>query len=86
MYLEITEEMEKKINKFWGKELSELTDEEAKEIVEDFLDVCVKDAWFSTEDEIYYTLEEEEEEADDVRPEWSERYLNTLGMSMSDFV
>lgn len=66
MYLEITEEMEKKINKFWGKELSELTDEEAKEIVEDFLNVCVKDASFSTEDEIYYELEEEEEEAGDI--------------------
>ena len=33
-------------------------------------------------------LDEEldEEESEDVRPEWSEEYLNTLGMSMSDFV
>ena len=28
----------------------------------------------------------DEEESEDVRPEWSEEYLNTLGMSMSDFV
>ena len=28
----------------------------------------------------------DEEESDDVYPEWSEEYLNTLGMSMSDFV
>lgn len=29
---------------------------------------------------------EDEEETEDVYPEWSEDYLNTLGMSMSDFV
>lgn len=28
----------------------------------------------------------DEEETEDVCPEWSEDYLNTLGMSMSDFV
>jgi len=28
----------------------------------------------------------DEEESEDVRPEWSEEYLNSLGMSMSDFV
>lgn len=28
----------------------------------------------------------DEEESEDVRPEWSEDYLNSLGMSMSDFV
>lgn len=28
----------------------------------------------------------DEEENEDVRPEWSEEYLNSLGMSMSDFV
>lgn len=27
-----------------------------------------------------------EEESEDIRPEWSEEYLNSLGMSMSDFV
>lgn len=30
--------------------------------------------------------ESDEEESEDVRPEWSEEYLNSLGMSMSDFV
>lgn len=29
---------------------------------------------------------EDEEENEDVLPEWSEDYLNTLGMSMSDFM
>lgn len=29
---------------------------------------------------------EDEEETEDVYPEWSEDYLNTLGMSMSVFV
>ena len=28
----------------------------------------------------------DEEESEDICPEWSEDYLNTLGMSMSDFV
>lgn len=28
----------------------------------------------------------DEEETEDICPEWSEDYLNTLGMSMSDFV
>lgn len=28
----------------------------------------------------------DEEESEDIRPEWSEEYLNSLGMSMSDFV
>lgn len=30
--------------------------------------------------------EESEEESEDICPEWSEEYLNSLGMSMSDFV
>lgn len=85
MYLKITEEMEKKINKWWGKGLADFTDEEAKEIVEEFKNIRVKKAQFSTEDEIYYEEEEEEDEEDDLKPEWSEKYLNSLGMSMSDF-
>lgn len=36
--------------------------------------------------EVTYEFENEEEETEDVYPEWSEDYLNTLGMSMSDFV
>ena len=35
--------------------------------------------------EVRYEFEDEEE-TEDVCPEWSEDYLNTLGMSMSDFV
>jgi hypothetical protein len=29
---------------------------------------------------------EEEEEEKEVEPSWTEEYLNTLGLSMSDFV
>lgn len=29
---------------------------------------------------------EEEEEEKEVEPSWAEEYLNTLGLSMSDFV
>ena len=38
--------------------------------------------------EEYEVRQEEldEEESEDICPEWSEDYLNTLGMSMSDFV
>ena len=87
MILTITEEMKEKIEHWWKKPISELTDVDAITIVEEFVDVDnVKDAWFSTEDEIYYTLEEEEEpEDDDIAPAWTEEYLNTLGMNKSDF-
>lgn len=84
MKFEITEELEKDINRLWGKPLSALTDDEAKEVIEQYTDVLVKDAWFSTENEIYYT-EETEDEENDIRPSWSEEYLNTLGMSLNDF-
>lgn len=67
MYLKITEEMEKQIEKWWNKPLKELTDVDAITIVEEFARVDnVKDAWFPTEDEIYYELEDEEEEAGDI--------------------
>lgn len=91
MFLKITDEMEKEIKKWWGKELTELTNEEAKEIVEEFKNIRVKYADFETDDfrEISYTEEEEEpeyESSDYVSKGWTEEYLNTLGMSMSDFV
>lgn len=35
--------------------------------------------------EVTYEFENKEEN-EDLVPEWSEDYLNTLGMSMSDFV
>jgi hypothetical protein len=38
-----------------------------------------------TEDEIWYTPYEEENEDDEVAPAWTEKYLNTLGMSKADF-
>lgn len=67
MILTITEEMKEKIEHWWKKPISELTDVDAITIVEEFEDAYnVKDAWFSTEDEIYYTLEEEEEDAGDI--------------------
>ena len=67
MYLKITEEMKTQIEKWWNKPLNELTDVDAVTIVEEFARVDnVKNAWFSTEDEIYYEFEEEEEEAGDI--------------------
>ena len=34
---------------------------------------------------MYDDYEEYDEEEQEVAPSWSEQYLNTLGMSMSDF-
>lgn len=86
MIFEITEELEKDINRLWGKPLSALTDDDAKAIVEQYTDILVKNASFTTENEIYYTEEtEEENDENEVFPCWSEQYLNTLGMSLSDF-
>lgn len=63
MILTITEEMKKKIEHWWKKPISELTDVDAITIVEEFVDSTtdVKDASFLTDDEIIYTLEEEED-------------------------
>lgn len=83
MILEISVELEQEITRLWGKPITELTDEEAKEIVENYTDTAVKDAWFMTDNEIYYT--EEEQEESEIAPSWSEKYLNTLGMSLADF-
>lgn len=85
MTLIITEEMKEKIERWWKKPISELTDVDAITIVEEFEDAYnVKDAYFVTDEEIHYTLEEEEED-DYVAPGWTEEYLNTLGMSKRDF-
>lgn len=83
MVLEISAELEQEITRLWGKPLAELTDEEAKEIVENYTDAAIKDAWFMTDNEIYYNAEEQEES--EIAPSWSEQYLNTLGMSLADF-
>lgn len=66
MVLKITEEMKKKIEHWWKKPISELTDVDAITIVEEFVDSTtdVKDASFLTDDEIIYTLEEEEDAGD----------------------
>lgn len=65
MILTITEEMKEKIEHWWEKPISELTDVDAITIVEEFADGAnVKDASFLTDDEIEYTLEEEEDAGD----------------------
>lgn len=85
MYLKITKEMEDKIKAWWGVKIEEITDDIAVEIVKEFLDITPKYAWVD-DDEIYYPEEEEDEyDDDDMAPEWSEEYLNTLGMSLTDF-
>lgn len=68
MILTITEEMKEKIEHWWKKPISELTDVDAITIVEEFVDSTtdVKDASFLTDDEIIYTLEEEEDDAGDI--------------------
>lgn len=38
------------------------------------------------ENDFDYEISEEFEDEDEIAPSWSERYLNTLGMSMSDFL
>lgn len=38
------------------------------------------------EEEDYEEEEEEEEESNEPRPAWTEAYLNTLGMSLRDFL
>ena len=61
MILTITEEMKEKIEHWWKKPISELTDVDAITIVEEFADSAnVKDASFLTDDEIEYTFEEED--------------------------
>lgn len=65
MILTITEEMKEKIEHWWKKPISELTDVDAITIVEEFEDAYnVKDASFLTDDEIIYTLEDEEDAGD----------------------
>lgn len=83
--LTITAEMEKKIEKLWGKSLAECTEQDACEIVEHYTDETTENAYFMTEDEIWYTPNEEKEDDDEVAPAWTEKYLNTLGMSKADF-
>lgn len=81
-YLELTAANKKYIEKYFG----EMTDDNAKEIAEELLEVNVDYAWISDDDTIAYELvEEEENDPDDVSREWSENYLNSLGMSMRDF-
>lgn len=74
------------------KPANELTDDDFVEIVSDALggvDVEYADALEQDSEEILiiYELNEEDEEDDEdyVSPSWSEKYLNTLGMSLRDF-
>ena len=85
MYLKITNKMVSEIESLWKKPMHELTDEDAKDIVEHFTATEVEKAWFSTEDEIFYEESKEAEGGGDIKPEWDEAYLNTLGLSKKDF-
>lgn len=85
----ITKEIKDKIEVAWGKKISEMDDDDAKEIVEEFLGIDIDYASFISDEEIYYEEYEECEETEnneDVAPGWNENYLNYIGMSMSDFV
>lgn len=75
------------VEKHFG-ELKTLSDNDAKAIVEEIEDVDVSKAWWDDEESIYYEVAEEEETDNEeyIPRGWNERYLNSIGMSMSDFV
>lgn len=79
---DLIEEIEEK----YGK-VEELTESDCMNIIYDYVgEIELKTAYYSKQFScIIYEPEEEEEEEEDLKPEWSERYLNSLGMSMSDF-
>lgn len=86
---EITDTIKDEIERIWGKPLNDIADDEAKDIISQFVDPVeeIIDASFTEEREIVYTLAQEDyEDEDEPRPEWSEHYLNYIGMSMSDFI
>lgn len=76
----ITEKMEKEVNKFWA----DRKDEDAYEVVDNFLHITPAFAEWIADDEIAF-IAELDDDNDDVAPEWSDGYLNTLGMSLADF-
>lgn len=86
---EITDAIKDEIERIWGKPLNDIADDEAKDIISQFVDPVeeIIDASFSDEREIVYEIaEDDDEDEDEPRPEWSESYLNYIGMSMSDFI
>lgn len=84
---EITDTIKDEIERIWGKPLNDIADDEAKDIISQFIDPVeeITYASFSDEREIVYEIAEDDDE-DEPRPEWSESYLNYIGMSMSDFI
>lgn len=85
--LTVTKEMIEQMEKWLGKPYDNFTDVDAITMVEEFVNPTkeVEDATFDDDETIRYTLKEEEEESEDVRPGWTEEYLNSLGMSKKDF-
>lgn len=85
---EITDAIKDEIERIWGKPLNDIPDDEAKDIISQFVDPVeeITYASFSDEREIVYEIAEDNEDEDEPRPEWSESYLNYIGMSMSDFI
>lgn len=78
---DLIEEIEEK----YGK-VEELTEADCMDIIYDYVgNIKLNTAYYDKQFSCIFYEPEEEEEEDDVAPEWSERYLNTLGMSMSDF-
>ena len=89
-YLNLSEEQKNYVEKYWG-DVRNIGDDKAQEIVEELLDGelneddVIKTAFWSDEESIFYEIEDKDEDEDDMCREWSERYLNSLGMSMRDF-
>lgn len=89
-YLVLTEEQKKYVEEYWGPIL-EIGDDKAQEIVEELLDGeldeddVIEMAFWSDEESIFYEVADEED-SDDIPRGWTESYLNSIGMSMKDFI
>lgn len=85
---EITDTIKDEIEKIWGKPLNDISDDEAKDIISQFVDPVeeITYASFSDEREIVYEIAEEDEDEEEPTPAFTEEYLNHIGMSMSDFI
>ncbi len=85
---EITDTIKDEIERIWGKPLHDISDDEAIDIIKQFIDPVeeITYASFSDEREIVYEIAEDDDEDEEPYPAFTEEYLNYIGMSMSDFI
>lgn len=86
-HLDITEERRQYIETHWGA-IETLDNNDAQEIAQKYIADEITYAKFEDEETIYYEYDmwDESPESFEPYPEWSDEYLSTLGMSMSDFL